>query len=72
MLAVHVGALLGMQRCEDAERLVESGGALLAPACQMPHPTSQRSVSCGEFLRAAYEIAEPSCAAAAQAANGAR
>lgn len=68
MLAVHVGALLGVQRCEDAERLVESGASLLAPSCQMPHPTSGRSVTCAEFLRAAYELSEPSCDAA-HAAN---
>jgi len=69
MLAVHIGALLGMQRCNDAERLVESGASLLAPSCQMPHPTSGRSVTCSEFLRAAYELSEPSCDAAAHAAN---
>jgi hypothetical protein len=69
MLAVHIGALLGVQRCEDAERLVQSGASLLAPACQMPHPTSGRSVPCAEFLRAAYDLSEPSCDAAAHAAN---
>jgi hypothetical protein len=69
MLMLHVGALLGLQRCDDAGRLAESGASLLAPTCQMVDPRQRRSVTCAEFVRTAYAAAEPSCNAAAQAAN---
>ncbi len=63
LLALHVRALGGVQRCDEAAALATSASGLFAPECQVLVAEKNQVLGCAVFVQQAYAALGSACPA---------